>query len=136
MKNSLYHYGVKGMKWGVWNENTRRQYSSNGKTGRNKMTKTIENYLNASDRYADFEERVVGELMDKYGRETIEKLRDPDSYSFSSLVKKHPDYKKYFDALDNSEIRLDELNRERAERYGTPEFFDEPWRALLYYKDN
>lgn len=30
-RNELYHYGVKGMKWGVWNDDTKARYSSGQK---------------------------------------------------------------------------------------------------------
>ena len=30
-RNELYHHGVKGMRWGVWNEDTKARYSSGAK---------------------------------------------------------------------------------------------------------
>lgn len=35
--NELYHHGVKGMKWGVWNEETRARYSGDDRSISNKQ---------------------------------------------------------------------------------------------------
>ena len=39
--NELFHHGVKGMKWGVWNEQTRARYSGGRRHIKTSTKKTL-----------------------------------------------------------------------------------------------
>ena len=69
-KNELYHHGVKGMKWGVWNEETRARYeggSSIEPSNKNEKTKSKNRLTDRQKKFLKTGAIVVGSMLVAYG---------------------------------------------------------------------
>lgn len=70
--NELYHHGVKGMKWGVWNEETARRHGSNKRSvfisGSSKTQDPSSAY------YRPELNKDITQLLDRYMNEKVQIL--------------------------------------------------------------
>ena len=74
MKNELYHHGVKGMKWGVWNDETKARY-------RNSFSKDV-TYEKGTKFY-----RTTTAKNEKFNKRTYVST-DPNAYGTDGLFDK------------------------------------------------
>ena len=105
MSGYLAHYGVKGMKWGVWNSDTMRRY----RIGKRRLRSSIKN------RQYEKKSKAIDKAFAKNRRSAAATLdevsRDPSKKYSDKAYKKEKQLEKYFDRQPgSSEEVLEQFN--------------------------